>query len=114
VARFGKCKISNSKLKPSSKRAIKEIKDIIDSGTLLSGALAATPFYQIFATPSVTSSPVEKSITIMEHDWDTFINAMSGAAKLTRKKVFLVAYDQEIFTYGDEKKFWNCISEATK
>ncbi|ANW26795.1 hypothetical protein BA953_21900 [Vibrio coralliilyticus] len=114
MARFGKCQISNLKLKPSSKRAIRDIKEIINTGTLLSGALAATPFYQIFGTPSVTSSPVETLITIREHDWDTFIKVMSGAEKYTRNKVFMVAYDQEIFTYGDEKKFWNCISEATK
>ncbi len=114
MARIGMCDISNFSLSTKSKRAVSEIRDAIATGELLQGALAATPFYNIFGTPSVTSSPFETLITIRETDWDTFISAMAGARKITRDIIFRIAYEREIYTYGNEQRFWNCVSEATK
>ncbi len=39
---------------------------------------------------------------------------MLGASKFTRNKIFNIAYEQEIYTYGEERKFWNCVSEVSK
>ncbi|KKC98799.1 hypothetical protein [Photobacterium halotolerans] len=114
MAKLGMCDINNFKLGPKSKRAISDIREVIDQGNLLAGVLAATPFYYIFGTPSVTTSPFEKLITVRDHDWSTFAKAMSGAGKTTRNRVFMIAYEQEIFTTGDEQRFWNCVSEAAK
>ncbi|MDC5708433.1 hypothetical protein [Vibrio europaeus] len=114
MAKLGMCSIYSFKLSPKSKRAVSDIKSILDSGQLLQGVLAATPFYNIFASPSVTKSPFEKLITIREHDWDTFVKAMSGAHLHTRNQVFMIANEREVFTYGDEQKFWSCVSNASK
>lgn len=114
MARLGMCDISNLKLNKKSKRTVEDIKDILDNGKLLQGTLALTPFYYIFGTPSVTKSPFETYINIREHDWDRFISAMGGATQIVRNKVFMLANEREVFTYGEEQKFWACVSEATK
>lgn len=114
MARLGMCSIRNFKLNKKSKRAVTDIKSILESGRLLQGVLAATPFYNIFATPSVTKSPFETLITVREHDWDTFVKAMAGARQHTRNQIFMIANEREVFTYGDEQKFWSCVSNASK
>ena len=114
MARIGMCDINNLKLSKNSMRAVGDIKDTLERGTLLEGILAATPFYSIFATPSATKSPFETMITIREHDWDTFISAMSSANKFVRRNVFMIANEQELYSYGEERKFWSCVSEAAK
>jgi len=114
MATFGACDISNLKLSNKSRQSVAYIKEFIDSGNLLAGVLAATPFYYIFGTPSVTSSPFEKMITIREHDWDIFAKAMVSVNKHTRNQIFKIAYEREMYTYGEERKFWNCVSEITK
>lgn len=45
MASLGYCKISDLKISANSKRAIGEVRDLIDHGILLSGAIAATPLY---------------------------------------------------------------------
>ncbi len=114
MARLGYCDISNLKLSEKSRRAVSDIKSFMDSGNLLSGSLAATPFYVIFGTPSMTKNAFDTLATIREHDWITFGNAMAGASQFTRSQIFRIAYEQEIYTYGEERKFWNCVSEAAK
>ncbi|WP_299012870.1 hypothetical protein [uncultured Photobacterium sp.] len=114
MAKLGICDINNLKLSEKSRRSVADIKDIMESGDLLSGVLAATPFYYIFGTPSVTTSPFETLINIREHDWETFGKAMFASSKYTRGVIFQIAYEQEIYTYGEERKFWNCVSELSK
>lgn len=114
MARLGYCDISNLKLSVKSKRAVSDIKSVMESGNLLNGVLAGTPFYSIFGTPGVTKSAFETFASIREHDWETFGKAMSGASRYTRSHIFKIAYEQEIYTYGEERKFWNCVSEASK
>ncbi len=114
MASIAMCDISNMKLNPKSKRAVQDIKDTLESGALLQGALAATPFYYIFGTPSISKSPFQTLVNIREHDWDTFISAMGAASQFTRNNVFMIANEREIFTYGEEQKFWKCVSEAAK
>ncbi|MGR5159524.1 hypothetical protein [Vibrio owensii] len=114
MAKLGVCDINNLKLSEKSRRAVADIKGIMESGNLLNSALASTPFYNIFGTPSVTTSAFEKFVTIREYDWETFGGAMLGASQFTRNKIFNIAYEQEIYTYGEERKFWNCVSEVSK
>lgn len=114
MAKLGVCDINNLKLSEKSRRAVTNIKEVMESGNLLNSALAATPFYYIFGSPSVTSSPFENLVTIREYDWQTFGDALLGASKHTRSIIFQIAYEQEIYTYGEERKFWNCVSEISK
>ncbi|WP_204244110.1 hypothetical protein [Vibrio campbellii] len=81
--------------------------------SLLSGALAMTPFYSIFGTPSVTTSAFEKLATIREHDWVTFGEAMSSSGKITRKKIYEIADQMTWVTVGEEQKFWKCVANAS-
>ncbi|NOH56275.1 hypothetical protein F0266_25530 [Vibrio coralliilyticus] len=114
MARLGICQISNLKLSEKSRRSVSDIKEVMKSGNLLSGVLAATPFYYIFGTPSVTNSAFEKMITIRETDWDTFGKAMIASSQHTRNMIFSIAYEREIYSRGDERRFWNCVSELSK
>lgn len=84
------------------------------TGNLLSTVLAATPFYNIFGSPSVTTSAFEKLVSIRETDWDTFGKAMMGSSQHTRNIIFQIAYEREIYSRGDERRFWNCVSELSK
>ncbi len=114
MAKLGICEINNLKLSARGRIAVSNIRSIMESGNLLNGVLAATPFYSIFGTPSITTSAFEKLATIREHDWKTFGEAMLGASKYARGRIFQIAYEQEIFSYGEERKFWNCVSEISK
>jgi hypothetical protein len=114
MASVGVCEISNMQLSRRSKRDISDIKSIMDSGNLLAGALAATPFYFIFGTPGVTNSVFETAVSIRDHDWDTFGTAMMGSSSYTRNAILKIAMEREIFTYGEEQKFWGCIVELSK
>jgi hypothetical protein len=108
------CDIKDLKLSVKGRYAVSDIKSIMASGNLLNGALAATPFYTIFGTPSVSSSAFEKLATIREYDWEIFGKAMMGASQYTRGRIFNIAYELEIYSYGEKRKFWNCVSEASK
>jgi len=114
VATIGICEISNLKLSRTSRRAVSNISSVISSGNLLSGALAATPFYYIFGSPSVTTSPFEKMISIRETDWNTFGKAMMASSQFTRNKVFNIALERELYTNGTERRFWSCVVEISK
>ncbi|MFA0251469.1 hypothetical protein AB4480_18625 [Vibrio sp. 10N.261.45.A4] len=114
MAQLGMCDINNMKLSKKSKRAVQDIKEALDRGMLLSGLLAATPFYNIFATPGVSSSAFETLVNIREHDWDTFVKAMHSSNSIVRGVIFNIANEREVFTYGEEQKFWSCVSQAAK
>ncbi|WP_425666279.1 hypothetical protein ACPUEJ_01440 [Vibrio tubiashii] len=114
MASIGVCEIRNMQLSKRSKRDVADIKSIMESGNLLSGVLAATPFYFIFGTPSVTKSPFETMITIRENDWDTFGKAMLGSSSFTRSAILKIAMERQIFTNGEEQKFWGCVVELSK
>jgi len=113
MASLGYCDVKDMVLSRDSKRAISDIKDIMESGNLLSGALASTPFHAIFGTPSVTTSPFEKLVTIREYDWDTFGDALLASSAVTRRKIFHVADPMTWETTGEEQKFWKCVSNAS-
>ncbi|PTQ16943.1 hypothetical protein CWO33_04795 [Vibrio splendidus] len=114
MATIGVCEIKNMQLSKRSKRDVADIKSIMESGNLLAGVLAATPFYFIFGTPSVTKSPFETMITIRENDWDTFGQAMLSLSSYTRNAILKIAMEREIFTNGEEQKFWGCVVELSK
>ena len=113
MARLGYCDISNLKITPKSKRAIEDIKDIMESGNLLSGALAATPFYTIFGTPSMTKSAFDTLASIREHDWEQFGKTMNAVPSIVRNRIHLIAEPMSWYTQGDERKFWECVSNAS-
>ncbi len=112
MAKIGFCRISNLKLSLKSKRAVSDVRSIMDSGNLLSSALSLTPIAQIFMSPSVTGSLAETGVTIAEYDWDAFASAMGATSKITRKKIRDIAEPQSWYTTGSEGKFWRCVSEA--
>ncbi|HHX8343991.1 TPA: hypothetical protein ACVOYS_002674 [Vibrio alginolyticus] len=113
MASFGYCDVKDMALSRKSKGAIGDIKSIMESGNLLSGVLAATPFYAVFGTPSVTSSPFEKLVTIREYDWETFGDAMLATSAVTRSRIYQVAEPMTWQTSGEEQKFWKCVSNAS-
>ncbi|MGF1748371.1 hypothetical protein [Vibrio cionasavignyae] len=112
MASLGYCKISDLKISANSKRAIGEVRDLIDHGILLSGAIAATPLYNIFMTPSVTGGAAETMVTIREYDWELFGNALSATSKVTKNRILNVAEPMTWQTSGKEQSFWRCVSEA--
>jgi hypothetical protein len=65
-----------------SKRAINEIRSVMESGNWFSSALAAVPIYQIFFSPGVTKSAFETGINIREHDWEQYASSMGSAPKI--------------------------------
>lgn len=54
---------------------------------MLGFAIASTPLYQIFFSPSVTGKAVETMITIREYDWEIFGEAMMSVSKISRDRV---------------------------
>ena len=106
--------ISNFRLSTNSKRAVSDIKEVMENGNLFSGAVASIPLFQIFASPSITGGVLETSVTIREYDWDTFAKSLTTTSKIVRERIFSIAYEQEIYTYGKERDFWRCVSEAAK
>ncbi|MCG7488941.1 hypothetical protein MHN79_05525 [Vibrio sp. Of14-4] len=114
MANIGVCAIRNMQLSKKSKRSVADVKSIMESGNLLAGALSATPFYYIFGTPSITKSPFETLVSIRENDWDTFGKAMLASSSYTRSAILKIAMEREIFTNGEERKFWGCVVELSK
>ncbi|MGY5614993.1 hypothetical protein [Vibrio brasiliensis] len=39
-------------------------------------------------------------------------HAMASINPVLRKQVYYLAQQEEPFTYGEEQKFWKCVSEA--
>ncbi len=113
MASLGYCDISNFKLSSKSKHAVSEIKSVMESGNLLAGALAATPFYYIFGTPSISSSPVEKMITIREYDWEQFGQSLSAVPRIVKSRIYTAAEPMTWSTNGQERKFWECVTNAS-
>ncbi len=113
MASLGYCDVKDVALNRKSKRAIGDIRDIMESGNLLSGVLASTPFYVIFGTPGVTSSPFEKLVTIREYDWELFGDAMLASSNITRRQIYKIAEPMTWQTSGEEQKFWKCVSNAS-
>ncbi len=113
MASLGYCDIRDLVLSDKSRKAIGNTRELMSQGDLLSGALAMTPFYSIFGTPSVTTSAFEKLATIREHDWVTFGEAMSSSGKITRKKIYEIADQMTWVTVGEEQKFWKCVANAS-
>lgn len=113
MANLGFCKIDDLQLSKNSSNAVSEIKDLIGSGNLLSVSTASIPLFQIFFSPG-KGTAFETTIAVREYDWELFGNALGASGKITRSRIFNIAYNQEIFTYGKEQKFWRCVSEASK
>jgi hypothetical protein len=114
MEKIGYCEIKGFKLSRKSKKAVSDIRSIMKQGNLFTSTVSTVPLFQIFASPSVTSSPFEMGITITEYDWEMFGRAMTSATRIVRGEIFKIAYKQEIFTNGNEQKFWRCVSEASK
>lgn len=114
MASVGVCAIRNMQLSKTSKRSVADIKSIMQSGNLLAGVLASTPFYYIFGTPSVTKSPFETLVNVRETDWDKFGEAMLGSSSYTRGTILKIAMERELYTNGEEQKFWGCVVELSK
>ena len=53
MATLGNCYVGKTKLTLKSKRAINEIRSVMESGNWFSSALAAVPVYQIFFSPGL-------------------------------------------------------------
>ncbi|MER2494780.1 hypothetical protein ABS858_01625 [Vibrio neptunius] len=49
---------------------------------------------------------------IYEYHWDEFGNAMASITPVLRKQVYNLAKQEALYTYGQEQKFWKCVSEA--
>ncbi|WP_332406217.1 hypothetical protein [Vibrio metschnikovii] len=113
MEKLGYCEIKGFKLTRKSKKAVSDIRHIMKQGNLFSSSVSTIPLFQIFASPSVTGSAFEMGITIREHDWEMFGRAMNSSTRIVRSEIFKIAYYQEIYTYGEERKFWRCVSEAS-
>ncbi|PSW06162.1 hypothetical protein [Photobacterium lipolyticum] len=113
MASLGYCKIDDLKLSANSSNAISEISDLIGSGNMLSIVTSTIPLFQIFLSPG-KGTAFEATVSIREYDWELFGNALSATGKITRSRIFNVAYSQEFYTYGKEQEFWRCVSEASK
>ena len=113
MAEIGYCKIDNLKLKQKSINAVKQVKEIMSSGNILATALAATPFYNIFGTPSVVKTQYSMMISIREHDWETFASTLSAVPDITKNRINFVATQMAIETSGKESKFWGCVINAS-
>ncbi|MDO6545478.1 hypothetical protein [Photobacterium sanguinicancri] len=114
MAKLGYCEINGINLSRRSRKAVSDVKEIMRNGNIFSTAVSTIPLFQIFASPSITTTVVETGITIREYHWDLFARAMNSAAPIVRNQIFKVAYEQEIFTYGKEREFCRCVSEASK
>ncbi|GMQ45349.1 hypothetical protein [Vibrio sp. 10N] len=112
MLRVGYCEVNDLQLSPSSRTAVSQVHDIINRGGMLGFAIASTPLYQIFFSPSVTGKPAETMITIREYDWEIFGEAMSSVSKISKDRVLQIAEPLTWTTSGSEQKFWRCISEA--
>lgn len=109
MAKLGYCKIDNLKLSIKSRSSVHSVKELMQSGGLFSGVVAMLPVIQVFNA----GSPLETAITIREYDWDEFEEAMHATAKITRKRIYIVAEPMTWQTTGQEQKFWRCVSDAT-
>ncbi|WP_019276869.1 hypothetical protein [Vibrio coralliilyticus] len=112
MATLGNCYIGTTKLTQKSKRAVAEIRGIMESGSWFSAALASVPVYQIFFSPGVTKSAFETGINIREYDWEQYANSMGAAPKVVRDRIRKTAEPMTWYTSGNENKFWRCVSEA--
>ena len=112
MATLGNCYVGKTKLTLKSKRAINEIRSVMESGNWFSSALAAVPVYQIFFSPGVTKSAFETGINIREHDWEQYASSMGSAPKIVRDRIRKTAEPMTWYTSGNENKFWRCVSEA--
>lgn len=72
--------------------------------------MVTSPILEIFRTKG--GGVVQKAHDIYEYHWDEFGNAMASVNPVLRKQVYNLAKQEELFTYGEEQKFWKCVSEA--
>ncbi|MGF1774322.1 hypothetical protein L4C42_18685 [Vibrio wakamikoensis] len=105
-------KLMTCNLVHQAKRQYHKFTILLIGGGMLGFAIASTPLYQIFFSPSVTGKPVETMITIREYDWEIFGEAMSSVSKISKDRVLQIAEPLTWTTSGSEQKFWRCISEA--
>ena len=79
MAKIGFCEIAGFRLTRKSKDAVAKIRGIMEQGNLFSSAVSTIPLFQIFASPSITSSVFETGITIREYHWELFARTMSSS-----------------------------------
>lgn len=104
------CSIKGLKLSSRSQSTLKIIEYKVDLANYLAGVMIASPILEIFRTQG--GGVVQKAQDIYEYHWDEFGNAMASVNPVLRKQVYNLAKQEELFTYGEEQKFWKCVSEA--
>ena len=101
---------------PSSRTvdAIKEMNRITDIASLLDNVLAFVPFFQIFAGRQsfYGVSTAAAGYQVSTSDWTTFADAINGVGAMKKNKLRFIATSTEMRSIGEERKFWECVSNA--
>ena len=108
------CNVGNFTPSQDTKLAIAEMNRIIDMAHWLQMILSVVPFFQIFVGRDsfygVTTAAAGYQITTS--DWQTFADALSGVNELKKERLRFVVKSAEMYSMGEERKFWECVSNA--
>ncbi|EJC6991630.1 hypothetical protein MYD38_001655 [Vibrio parahaemolyticus] len=104
------CSIKGLKLSSRSRSTLQIIDYKVDLANYLASVMVMSPILEIFRNNG--GGVVQKAQDIYEYHWEEFGNAMASVNPILRKQVYNLAKQEELFTYGEEQKFWKCVSEA--
>ncbi|MBN3572342.1 hypothetical protein [Vibrio neptunius] len=102
--------VKGLKLSSRSRSTLKIIDYKVDLANYLSSFMITSPILEIFRTKG--GGVINTAQDIYEYHWDEFGNAMASINPVLRKQVYNLAKQEALYTYGQEQKFWKCVSEA--
>lgn len=101
---------------PSSRTqdAIKDMNNVIDMSSVLSAIVTMVPLFQIFAGKKsfLGVATASASYNIHTGEWKTFADAVNGVELVKKDRLRFIATQAELYSVGEERKFWRCVSNA--
>ena len=102
--------ISNLKLQLEDKKALEEIRQVREAGSLLQVSLPSG----VLATIFIGSQPAEAAYNIHSTDWILFSQAMESIPKIIRARISQIA-KLRLLNGGlsyEQRLFWNAIDRG--
>ncbi|WP_298769687.1 hypothetical protein [uncultured Shewanella sp.] len=109
------CTVKGFKPSPRTLETIKEMNRISDLATVLGVIMTYIPLFQIFAgrkTYPFASNGSTKKLQVLNSDWKTFADSLEAIPKIRRDRLRNLAGNMELYSTGEERKFWGCVTDA--
>ncbi|NRD73246.1 hypothetical protein HQQ94_08315 [Shewanella sp. VB17] len=97
-----------------AKDAIKDMNNVLDMSSILSKIISMVPFFQIFAGKNsfLGVATASASYNVRTYEWQAFADAVNGIELVKKERLFFIATQAELYSVGEERKFWRCVSNA--